>query len=262
MISKLTINGVDLGTGTPFPIKNAEGFSGPEIRMAIYDRPGLHGATYSTSKWGQRRFRVEGRVKGDTGTEYLENRAKLQGAFDIDGGERDLKIEMADGKKWQIGVIINEPLEMPFRAGEVSMGDYRIEMSAANPYFYSQDKEEVTVTAASGESVINGGNTTVFPVFTLEGPLTGDAIITNVTTNETMIFAAVSGETYSVAMGEELAIDVYNRSVEIGGYSAYSRWSGNWIALPSGESVITLTTDNPGDAGSMTVEFRDAIVGL
>jgi hypothetical protein len=115
-----------------------------------------------------------------------------------------------------------------------------------------------TIAGSGPQAAVNGGNAETPPVFTFTGPLTNPAItISDATGTRRTAFGIV------LAAGEQLIIDVLNKTITDGGASRYGYNSGTAIeqlTLAAGTSQITLTADGGTAAASLTAVYRDATI--
>lgn len=153
--------------------------------------------------------------------------------------------------------------------------EFSVGLRAADPIKYSWNDSDpsglgydsVTIpcvnagTGANGTATINNvGNTNVTVFLEIDGPITGDATITNSTTGQTLTIVE------PISNGELLEIDTYTHEVSYEGTTlgarVYLDTLTDWLELQPGNNTIVF--EDQGDANStasLTVYYRSGWIG-
>jgi len=249
------------GTSAYYVIKSAEGFGSAGVEPVKWDRPGFHGIKVPRVMWRERIIRmVIGVVASDSAT-YEEKRRDLEAAFDFPrNGLSWLKFKTVGGLELQTQVQLNAQIQAPFQAGHITAGDFRIELIAEDPIFYSQAEHETDITFAVGSgALINSGNAPVYPTVRVHGNVLDPSIMNSLTGRE----ISLSGVT--IASGHYYDIDMLNETVEDEtGTNRYNYVDNDdFFWLSPGSNTITLG-GTPGGSGyqKVTFTYRDGYIGI
>ncbi|MCK5017158.1 MAG: phage tail family protein [Candidatus Peribacteraceae bacterium] len=261
MIANITTP-IALGQATAnYVIRDATGFGSGGVEVVKWNRPGFHGIKTPRSFWRERIMRLIIGVRADTSTAYETKRRDLQAAFDLPrDGLTTFKFVTQGGLELQCDVQLNAQIQSPLRAGEVTIGEFRIELIAEDPLFYSQTEDTDDITFVSGSGVVsNDGNAPVYPIIRIHGNVT-DPVITNTTINKTVSFSGLAigaGEYVDVDMLNETAVDQLGDSV----FDTID--SDDFWTLAEGSNTITIsgTLGGSGDR-KITVIYRDGYIGI
>jgi hypothetical protein len=200
-------------------------------------------------------------VKAPTSAVYEQKRRDLEEAFDLPrNGLTWLKFQTVGGLLLQTQVQLNASIQAPLQAGNLTIGDFRIELVAEDPVFYSQTQKNTDVTFASGTgTVTNSGNAPVFPVARIHGNIQNPSI-TNSTSGR-----AVSLSGITIAAGNYYDIDMLNETVkDPTGTSKYTYVnSDDFFSLAKGNNTISLGGTLGGSGlRKVTFTFRDGYLGI
>jgi len=258
MIKSITIGSLTIGREQAnFFLHDAVGFESPDIRLAAFNLPGQHGAKFSNALWGKRVMRIEGRVMGATAAAYQTNRQTVELNVDLRDGLRLMQFTMENADAWQAYIILSSPIEMAFRRGQMTFADFRLELTAFDPNFYSQTEHDQSIAKSATETINNAGNTETYPTVIINGPIATSATLNNTTTGESATF------TIALGGGDHLDINFKERTVvKDDTTNQYSSFSGDWWELAAGNNSIQLTTGDGGDTGNAVVYWRDAVIGV
>jgi len=244
-----------------YTLKEAEGFGSGGVEVVKWDRPGFHGVKTPRAYWRERIMRLIVGVRSSTSSDYETRRRALQAAFDLPrDGLTWLKFTTQGGLALQTQVQLNSEIQAPLKGGEVTIGDFRIELIAEDPLFYSQTQTATDITFAAGSGIIAiGGNSPVYPVVRIHGSVT-DPVITNSTLGRTLSFAGLS-----VPAGQYIDIDMLNETAftqsleNIYGYiDSDDFW---WLA--EGNNTITISGTLGGSGyRKITNTFREGYIGI
>lgn len=200
-------------------------------------------------------------VRAADSATYEQKRRDLLEAFDFPrNGLTWLKFTTAGGLELQIKVQLNAQIQAPLLAGEVTIGQFRIELVAEDPIFYAQTLQEEDITFVAGSGVLtNNGNAPVFPTVRVHGNIE-DPSIQNSDIGRTVSFSSLTlpaGSYYDIDMLEETVEDETGSSV----YTYID--SDDFFWLPKGATSIVLG-GTPGGSGyrKVTFSFRDGYLGI
>lgn len=244
-----------------YTLTSAEGFGSGGIEVVRWDRPGFHGVKTPRAFWRERIMRLIVNVRAETSAVYETKRRDLESAFDTPrNGLTYLKFTTVGGLALQSYCHLNTEIQSPLVAGEVTIGDFRIELIAEDPIFYSQTLTETDVTFAAGSgTVTNSGNTPVFPTIRVHGNVL-NPVITNTTLGRT-----VSLTGYTISAGKYVDIDMLNETIkDETGASVYSYInSDDFFWLGKGNTTITVS-GTVGGSGyrKATFSFRYGYLGV
>lgn len=244
-----------------YTLKEADGFASANIEVMKWARPGFHGIKTPRAFWRERIMRLIVGVRSSTSADYESRRRALQAAFDTPrDGLTWLKFATPGGLSLQTQVHLNSEIQAPLKAGEVTIGNFRIELIAEDPVFYSQTEDDDDITFAGGSGVVaNDGNAAVYPVIRIHGSIT-DPVITNTTTGKTVSFTGLT-----IAAGRYVDIDMLNETIKYDddtNYYSYALLDDFWW-LDEGNNTITISGSIGGSGDrKVTVTYRDGYLGI
>lgn len=261
MINNITAP-IALGQASSYyTLRSADGFGSGGIEVVKWDRPGFNGIKTPRAFWRERIMRLVVSVRADTSAAYETKRRELEEAFDTPrNGLTLLKFTTVSGLALQSYCHLNAEMQSPLVAGEVTIGNFRIELVAEDPVFYSQTLTETDITFAVGSgTVTNGGNASVFPTVRVHGNVQ-NPVITNTTLGRT-----VSLTGYTISAGKYVDIDMLNETiVDESGNPVYSYInSDDFFWLKKGSNTITIS-GTVGGSGyrKATFSFRSGYLGV
>lgn len=248
-------------TSAYYTIKDAEGFGSGGVELVKWDRPGFHGAKTPRAFWRERIMRLVIGIRAANLATYEQKRRDLLEAFDLPrNGLTWLKFTTPGGLALQCKVQLNAQIQAPLRAGEVTIGEARIELVAEDPVFYSQTEKSIDITFAAGSGTLtNAGNAPIFPVARIHGNVE-DPSIRNSGLGRTVSLAGITipaGHYYDIDMLEETVKDE-------AGASRYSYVDADdFFWLSKGNNTIILG-GTPGGSGyrKVTFTYRDGYLGI
>lgn len=257
-------------------LRSFEGFEYPDIRASIDDVAGNYGATYITSKYGRRRFSIQGDLVGDQDDIFVARR-QIVTALRQRGQMKLVKFTTYDDLLLQCEAEVVK-ITNPYTH---KVHSFLIEFVAPDWRFYSQtlksfDIERSSVLAGtaiptpiplslalvtSGEQediLTNDGNEVSDPIITLFGPGT-DYTVRNDTTGEEFEI----NETLDT-VDDYIEVDIKNRTVVKNGVdNMYSSFSGDWWSIHPGDNEIKLIVNADYDINTkVNVQYRDAYGGI
>lgn len=244
-----------------YTLKEAEGFGSASVEVVKWDRPGFHGIKTPRAFWRERIMRLIIGVRSSTSADYETRRRALQAAFDTPrNGLTWLKFVTQGSLSLQTQVHLNSEIQAPLKGGEVTIGDFRIELIAEDPVLYSQTQStpEITFAAGSG-AVTNAGNAAVYPVVRVHGAVT-DPVITNTTLGRTVSFTGLT-----IGAGHYIDIDMLNETITddlgVNDYSYILLDDFWWLAEGSNTITISGTVGGSGDR-KIVVTYRSGYIGI
>jgi hypothetical protein len=244
-----------------YTLKEAEGFGSAGIEVVKWDRPGFHGVKTPRAFWRERIMRLIVGVRADTSANYETYRRALEAAFDFPrDGLTWLKFTTQGGLALQTQVQLNSGIQAPLVAGEVTIGDFRIELIAEDPLFYSQTLSTQNITFATGSGTItNSGNAPVYPTIRIYGSVT-DPVITNYTLGKTVSFTGLT-----ISAGDYIDINMLNETVV--NQSGTNRYeyinSDDFWWLKEGGNLITISGSLGGSGErKITASYRNGYLGI
>lgn len=104
-------------------------------------------------------------------------------------------------------------------------------------------------------SIDNTSDIYIYPIITLNGTFT-NPIITNNTTGQ---FIQIG---ITTTIGDEIIIDMKNRTVILNGGSILPYKTGSWWGLQTGINMVQLTSGSGGDNTEATLKYRIAYEGM
>lgn len=244
-----------------YTIKQAEGFASGDIEVVKWNRPGFHGIKTPRAFWRERIMRLVIGVRASTSAVYEQKRRDLEEAFDFPrNGLTLLKFTTLGSLSLQCYVQMNSALQGSLNAGEVTIGDFRIELVAEDPNFYSQTLQSTDILFSAGSGTLtNSGNSPTFPTVRVHGNVT-DPVITNSTTGRTV---SLSGLT--IASGHYVDIDMLEETVkdEVGTSIFDYVDDDDFFWLSKGSNTITISGTLGGSGyRKATFSYRDAYIGI
>lgn len=264
--------------GGPFYLTNVQGLGAADIRTSSFLFSGRPGGMVTDQLLGFRNLSITGKIGRMDGTklEHEQDRQALQAALEV-GDTFPIYITTFGGTTWRIDVnVIDLKVEYNRRG---YMSDFLIQLMAGDPLFYSTDGgDEQTATvervaeggyetpyilpvewAAGGAPtvVINNGNANYYPTITLHDEAL-NPVITNLATGETF------GLDLTMLDGDEVVIDMYNRTVTLNGSDIIGNRTDDsiWWALLPGNNPIMLETDTADDAVTAVITWRNGVTGI
>jgi len=244
-----------------YSLRSAEGFGSGGVNVVKWNRPGFHGIKTARAFWRERIMRFVVGVRADSSATYEGKRRDLEAAFDLPrDGLTWLKFETVGGLKLQTQVQLNASIQAPLEAGEITIGNFRIELVAEDPLFYSQTEstQDITFTDGSG-AVVLGGNAPVYPTIRIHGNVT-DPVITNTTLSKIVSFSGLV-----IPAGEYVDIDMFNETaVDQNGDSVFDTIDSDdfwWLAEGSNTVTISGSVGGSGDR-KITLTWRSGYIGI
>jgi hypothetical protein len=264
--------------GGNFIITGITGLGAADIRTSSFLFSGRHGGMVTDQLLGFRNLSVTGKIGNNSGTrlQHQLDRQALLDSMPI-GTTFPIYITTFAGLTYRIDVnLIDLKLEYNRRG---YMSDFLIQLTAGDPYFYSTDGgDEQTAnvsriqeggyitpyilpviweTGGSPTIVTNSGDANYYPVITLSDEAL-NPVITNLATGESF------GLDLSMLAGDEVIIDMYNRTVTLNGADILGNKTDDsvWWALFPGDNPIMLETDTADDPITAVITWRNGVTGI
>lgn len=260
--------------------RGVEGLEAPEQRIDAYDTPGTDGQTIANVLHGGRFVTLEGRIRGNSESEYRTNRAlfhQLVGVSRDSMGRivpRVLRLTDNVGTHYQLSCVVRalkNPDEHPTHSR------FQLQLVATDFRLYAQSEQSTTITlpisggvtfpymfpvrfgASTGGSAVitNRGTTSTPPVVRFYGPMVNPSI-SNLTTGQKvqLDMTLVAGDVITLDMARRTVIqgETTNRMsvLESGSRFWQLRAADNYLSFQASEY----------DAGYVTVTWRDAFTGI
>ena len=244
-----------------YVLRSAEGFGSASIELVKWDRPGFHGIKIPKAFWRERVVRLVIGVKASDSATYETKRRDLQAVLDTPrAGNTLFQFTTQGGLSLQFYAHLNTAIQATLNSGEVTIGEFRVELVAEDPLFYAQALTATDILFSAGSGVINNaGNAAVYPIIRIAGSIT-DPVITNTTTGKTVSLAGIT-----IASSGYIDIDMLNETVvnELG-VSKYEYLDyDEFFTLGAGDNTITISGTIGGSGNrKITLSFRDGYLGI
>lgn len=271
----LSINDLDIGL-SKYNIEEIDGLGVPDIRTSQFTLSGRSGGLVTDQFYGMRLITVNGIIKSTDCDTHVLDRQNLEEALPI-GETFPVYITLFNGDEYVIYANISD-LNMVYQPGG-KMSDYKIDLIAGDPLFYSTDAGEIQTASIdrveqggyvtpyilpvswdSGSAptiVNNSGSEIAYPVITLSDSA-ANPVLTNQATGE------IFGLDINMVDGDEVIIDMGNRTVTLNGANIINNMTSDstWFALAVGDNPLTLDSDSGSDNISGLIEWRNGVRGI
>lgn len=249
-------------------LRSFEGFEYPSVRESIEEVAGDKSAVHVNSIFGKREFSFIGDLIGN---DVFTLRQSVLDALGI-GSLKTIKFTTYDDLELQCEAILVD-YKNPYNH---SIHTFELSFISPDWRFFTQTEYEFT----SGPTVVHGGAaipaniplslTTVEldencitnngseitdPIFTIHGPGTLFRVINQDTGEEFTI-------TQTLTDAEELVVNVKEKTVTFDGNLIMNSFDGDWWHLVPGENCIGFIVSGSGANTLLTVNWRDAYIGL
>lgn len=259
------------------------GVGGANIRQTAYDISGAHGGYASKTRYSARVIGLSGLVYGSNPDTYDANRKALAAAFRLRQDANNIDIQNTlfftsnNGSQYQIQGI---PSNYVNDDTDVLSSPFSVSIYCGFPYFLKQAQSNqslnipggggvtvpfivpVILSADVGGTIVctNNGNAETYPVLTLQGPLT-NPVIQNLTTGEfiKLNLTVNDGDTVVIDMLPPIPSAVLNSAQDL--LSNIADGSDFWY-LDVGDNQVTLSSDDEGDTGTVTIKWNDAFLNI
>ena len=269
-------NGLLMGNGTNYDLTSITGLEFMSVREGDDKRPLDHGNIDTTPDLMPNRVVI---VRGEVISSDLSLVTAMRNATGVREANQaqllPLVVQLYDGLKYRINCRVRRrdvPVDQEFSWG---FPTFTLMFWAPDPRIYSNGESNNTATAgftggtgfgfdiafdlsfgggSGGAGIaycLNSGDMNTAPVVTLHGPLTAPRLINDSTGEEW-------STTMTLASGDDLVVDMGNRTVTLFGATRYSTvTSGSvwWTLRPGGNSV---RLSAPTGTGTATITWRSA----
>lgn len=269
----ITINGLQLGYGTPYHISApVEGLETPPIRTSNDNYSGKDGGVVTGQFYSPRLITISGFIIGSTAQAYEASRTALQEALPI-REDLDVVITTFSGLEYLTTIRVTS-IQMPII--DPVGGEFKVDLFASDPNLYTSllNSINIPINASGGfilpvifpivfasgttiTNVTNNGPVTVYPTITI----TGEAhhpVIENTDTGEKV------DVDIDMSTGDVLVIDMFNRTITLNGGSVISFRStdSDWFGLEPGLNRFTYSTEDLTDTGLAVISWRTAVTAI
>jgi hypothetical protein len=254
-------------------LTDIDGFGNPEPKLGQHEYGNQHGGMFASQYYKSRSLALFGEISAPDQATFEQERFDLSQAFSFLNAEKLLKFTTFGGRALQCNVMIASRIRDKILGPAAS--SFAIELTAADPIFYSQDLHTVLGTVAtltgtgfalpfsfplalSGSlegiaTVTNLGNARVYPTqMKLIGPGT-DFTLSNKTTGKDLFY------TGSLSAGEYVIIDPKRHTAYKNGTdNVYGNISGTWWDLyyGSNSAALVVGSGNTNETG-FEISWRD-----
>lgn len=269
----VTYNGITLGDGTPYQIKALQGVDGVEIRISEDNKVGRDGGNIWALLEGMRIIAFEGRIRGDSASDFFTKKRALVSAFAINTNNT-LDITTWDNvtKRYIAKVITMPMLRYSADEGNITFVDFRVELKCEENFIRDNTTVSAQVGLAIGGgfeiptevpiswastssdevSITNGGDYDDYPEIIISGPVLYP-VVQNLTTGQvfrfpnTELFAGESIRLYFDTNG----FWVYKNST----IRYYSDFRGEFFKLVRGVNTIKFGASRADASALLTINF-------
>lgn len=278
MITQLTCNGLTIGTfESGYIFNRLSGFDNPALRLNVKDNGNYHGARFGSAYYGARIISIEGEIWGDSPSDYEAKRRALGQAFTILNGLQRVTFISRGGLQVKADCIVNNRLEMPYQKGDVSRGEFRLELIAPFPFFLSQQTltqsvyvfeggggeipAEIPFTFGGGDSgnvdINNLGNVEAYPIIRIYGDITDPTIRNNTSGLQLSLDLSLADDS------EYVELDVYRRTAKReNGTNVFADVTGDWWTLKTGINNVVLSATAYGEGARAELIYEYHYLGL
>lgn len=276
----ITLNDFELNSRTSkfYLDEDVQGLSLPEIRTSSGVYSGRDGGYIGAQFYGMRALTLVGRVFGQDVVEIEQKRRELQDALRT----KNITMRVTTNAGYTYLIYCNLlKFDMPIKR-TVTIAPFKIELLAADPVIYD-DTAGAALTATVGKvlrggytypvvypvlwqagaqptSVLNGGNTMVYPVITLTGSAHEPVLYNNT------LGKLFRMEDFTMGAGDTLVIDMHPRAhtVLLNGGSVFHKVSADsqFWGLEVGQNALLLDTNDGNDTVSAEIEWRSGYIGI
>ncbi len=278
MIISTQCNGLTIGTwASGYLFKKLKGFDYPQVRLNVKDMGNYHGARFGSAYYGARSMSIEGEIIASTPEEYETKRRALGQAFTILNGLQQVIFTTRAGLIVKSDCIVNSRLEMPYEAGNMQRGEFRVELIAPFPFFLNATSTttQVSIFEGSGGVVPSGipfdfsggsagnvdinnlGNVEAYPIIKLYG-IMNDPVIKN---NTSGLQLSIDYELATEA--DYIELNTFLRTAKLGnGTNVFDKVSGDWWTLRTGINNIVLTASSYGAGAKAIITYEYHYLGV
>lgn len=238
-------DGVPDADGAFWRLAAIDGWDSPEVRQQFHEPTGRHGLRLGSSLYGPRALLLAGScvVPSDAAFWLAFNRLAAVTAFPATP-----TLAVYETTPKSCAVVRSDRIRMkPF--GPLNGFEFEVPLIAVDPRKYALSNTSTALPGTGGTTATNTGTVETWPTLTVEGPGSGNVIVSNVTTGRTVRFDVTLGA------GETLVADFRNATLTVDGIQRQELVHSvtSWWPLVAGSNVIT----NSG-GGTRTLVHRAA----
>lgn len=262
-------------------VHSVDGLSFPELRLQTYNRPGEYGSFIANNLYGGRPITLEGTIFSDITTTFEQRKRALEAILAISKNSLSqylpltLQFTTMDDLALQVDVGVRN-FNTKYMQSLNAIG-FQLILYAPDYFLSSQNQGAatiarpigggailpvilpVTLDPSSGGSqvILNAGNAESFPIIYINGPVTNPTV-TNLTVNRYMTIET------TLAVGEQIIIDMKNRTIIKNGQNLYSAKADGSLFwwLDKGNNDIHFNTADTSDTGNIEIRYRDSYLGI
>lgn len=268
-----------IGPSTDYTVLGWSGFGLDGWRVSDDPAPLQHGVWFGPEYLGGRSILLEVHVRGDDPSDTMANIDALVAAWQLDtSGDGYGAVTTLDICLPGVGTrrLYGRPRRVAGTLDRVvhSNAQFTLEFVAGNPRWQSPTLSQQVFTPATAsvgrgynrsfnygyggatdsgiEVCNNAGTAEAIPVLRIDGPCTTPSLI-NETTGKTLTLD------YTLASGEYLLIDFYERTVLLDGTaSRFYAKRGDWWGLAPGDNEIRFAVQSSSSPCAATLSWRSA----
>lgn len=278
MITSILCNGLTIGTWeSGYLFKKLTGFDYPSVRLNVKDMGNYHGARYGSAYFGARVLGIEGEIIADDPEDYEDKRRALGQAFTILNGLQRVVFTTRAGLEVKADCIVNSRLEMPYEAGQMQRGNFRIELIAPFPFFLSSTTSNTRVYifegaggqvpseipfdfsggSAGNVDINNLGNVDAYPIIRLYGIMNDPVIKNNTTGLQLSIDYNLAGE------DDYIELNTFLHTAKLANdTNVFDKVSGDWWTLRPNINNIVLTASSYGAGARAEIIYEYHYLGV
>lgn len=285
MIDTIEYNGFTFDK-TNANIQGVVGNGMPDIRATDDVKSQQDGGIATGYRFGNRTFGWSGDIVGSTPALYLAERIALMGAISLQNQPLEgltMTFNLITGDVWTLREVrvVDANFDLPEGEPSRTWNSYQVTFRSTFPFFEGTETDESqqvtssdygvvvpapvpspltsTVVASSPTdplSLTNAGNANAYPIFTITGPGT-TFTVSNSTTGHSMTIST------TLAAGQTISIDPWNKTVTKDGSNILSTFSGAWIYLQPGINTLAFSVTSGSDVNTtLRTVFKNTYLGI
>ncbi len=274
----ILLNTLNIGLGTVYhTAQPLSGLEKPPIRESSSNFAGRDGGYLAAQFYSMRDISITGQILSDTIANHETHRKTLENSMPI-RETFPVVFTMPSGAQFYAECFLKK---LDFDITKPTASRFKIELRAPDAILYgggsaplyglqdiTVDKLDtggailpfilpVTLGAEAYTTVVNSGDTEVFPTIVCSGRYTNPRIY-NMRTN------SIIRVNVSTSVGDVLIIDMKEKTITLNGVSVlpYLSSQGGFWSLLAGNNDLYLETDSGSDASTVQVQYRHAYSGV
>lgn len=242
-------NGLTMGAGTSIGVVNVEGLYDADMRGSEVSRGLDHGSFINAPFAGSKRPIFEGQLHAEDVEDFAAMVSQMRLATNPQNVIRALNFRLP-GETERLIYCLPKRRSIPVTIEYVqsNLAKWALEFVAGDPRVYSLVEEQLEINALLPGIAVNEGEFTTPPVMTVSGPSNNPKVI-----HESGAFVQVN---INLGEGDELVIDVPQRTLKVNGVSVYGdrNLANEWFGFVPGDNELTFE----GGLGTVDVRWRHA----